>query len=56
MGRGVWWATVHGVVKSWAQLSTHARSPLGAMPPKTPPTLKEFAFFLESLHTVKKAH
>ena len=21
MGRGAWWATVHGVVKSWARLS-----------------------------------
>ena len=21
--RGVWWATVHGVTGSWAQLSTH---------------------------------
>ena len=27
MGRGAWWATVHGVTKSWTglkQLSTHA--------------------------------
>ena len=24
MDRGVWWATVHGVAKSWTQLSTHA--------------------------------
>ena len=24
MDRGVWWATVHGVTKSWTQLSTHA--------------------------------
>ena len=23
MDRGVWWATVHGVAKSWTQLSTH---------------------------------
>ena len=22
--RGAWWATVHGVSKSWARLSTHA--------------------------------
>ena len=22
--RGAWWATVHGVTKSWTQLSTHA--------------------------------
>ena len=22
MARGAWWATVHGVVKSWTQLST----------------------------------
>ena len=21
--RGAWWATVHGVTKSWTQLSTH---------------------------------
>uniref|UniRef100_A0A8C6CY56 Transmembrane 9 superfamily member n=1 Tax=Moschus moschiferus TaxID=68415 RepID=A0A8C6CY56_MOSMO len=24
MDRGAWWATVHGVTKSWTQLSTHA--------------------------------
>ena len=24
MDRGAWWATVHGVKKSWTQLSTHA--------------------------------
>ena len=24
MDRGVWWATVHGVTKSWTQLSMHA--------------------------------
>ena len=24
MDRGAWWATVHGVPKSWTQLSTHA--------------------------------
>ena len=23
MGRGAWWATVHGVAKSWMRLSTH---------------------------------
>ena len=23
MGRGGWWATIHGVSKSWTQLSTH---------------------------------
>ena len=23
MDRGVWWAIVHGVTKSWIQLSTH---------------------------------
>ena len=23
MDRGAWWATVHGVAKSWTQLSTH---------------------------------
>ena len=23
MDRGAWWATVHGVTKSWIQLSTH---------------------------------
>ena len=21
MGRGAWWATVHGIIKSWTQLS-----------------------------------
>ena len=26
MGRGVWWARVHGVVKSWTRLSMHAQS------------------------------
>ena len=25
MDRGAWWATVHGVTKSWTRLSTHAR-------------------------------
>ena len=25
-GRGAWWATVHGVAKSWTQLSTHSVS------------------------------
>ena len=24
MARGVWWATVHGVTKSWTRLNTHA--------------------------------
>ena len=23
MGRGAWWATVHGVIKSWTRLSMH---------------------------------
>ena len=23
MDRGAWWATIHGVAKSWTQLSTH---------------------------------
>ena len=23
MGRGAWWATVHGAAKSWTQMSTH---------------------------------
>ena len=26
MDRGAWWATVHGVTKSWTQLSMHART------------------------------
>ena len=26
MDRGAWWATVHGVEKSWTQLSTHAHT------------------------------
>ena len=26
--RGAWWATVHGVAKSWTQLSSHARTGL----------------------------
>ena len=26
MGRKAWWASVHGVAKSWTQLSAHARS------------------------------
>ena len=24
--RGVWWATVHGVARSWARLSMHTRT------------------------------
>ena len=24
MDRGAWWATVHGIAKSWTQLTTHA--------------------------------
>ena len=24
MNRGAWWATIHGVTKSWTQLSKHA--------------------------------
>ena len=55
MGRGAWWAIVHGVVKHWTQLSMHVCSPLGAVDAKMPPVLREFAFFLGSLHTVKKA-
>ena len=27
MDRGAWWATVHGVTKSQAQLSTHTQHP-----------------------------
>ena len=26
MGRGAWWATVHGIIKSWTQLSNWART------------------------------
>ena len=26
MNRGAWWATVHGVIKSWTWLSTHTHS------------------------------
>ena len=26
MDRGVWWATVHGVAKSWTRLSTHTHN------------------------------
>ena len=26
MDRGAWWATVHGVTKSWTQLSMHTRA------------------------------
>ena len=29
MYRGIWWATVHWVTKSWTQLSTHTTQPLG---------------------------
>ena len=25
MGRGTWWATVHGATKSWIQLSTYTQ-------------------------------
>ena len=25
MDRGVWWATVHGVAKSWIQLDSHTQ-------------------------------
>ena len=28
MARGAWWATVHGVTKSWAQLSTYTQTPV----------------------------
>ena len=32
MDRGTWWAAVHGVAKSWAQLSEHTREEeLGCM-------------------------
>ena len=27
MDRGAWWATVHGVTKSWTRLSTHSLTP-----------------------------
>ena len=27
MDRGVWWATVHGVAKTWTRLSTHTKHP-----------------------------
>ena len=26
MDRGSWWTTVHGVAKSWTQLSTHNKN------------------------------
>ena len=26
MDRGTWWATVHGVSKSWTQLNTHTHT------------------------------
>ena len=26
MDRGAWWATVHGVTKSWIQLNTHTHT------------------------------
>ena len=26
MGRGAWWATVHGAAKSWTQLNTHTHA------------------------------
>ena len=32
MDRGAWWATVHGVAKSWTQLSSHART--GSLNPR----------------------
>ena len=36
MGRGAWWATVHGVTKSWAQLSgSHTHFNLGTSPSAT---------------------
>ena len=28
MGKGAWWATVHGATKSWTQLSTHTNGKL----------------------------
>ena len=28
MDRGVWWATVHGVTKSWTRLSDYTTDPL----------------------------
>ena len=30
MHRGAWWATVHGVAKSWIQLTGHTRQSKGA--------------------------
>ena len=30
MDRGAWWATVHGVAKSWTQLSEQPSDPIGA--------------------------
>ena len=37
MDRGAWWATVHGVAKSWTQLSVRARpcGECGSLPPET---------------------
>ena len=32
MGRGAWWATVHGVAKGWTQLSTHTHKILNIVP------------------------
>ena len=31
LGRGAWWATVHGAVDSWTQLSTHTGATLSAL-------------------------
>ena len=32
MDRGAWWATVHGVRKSWTQLKRHSRHPREGLP------------------------
>ena len=40
MDRGPWWATVHGVAKSWTQLSRWARSP-------TPENLMGYSFIIK---------
>ena len=40
MDRGPWWATVHGVAKSWTQLSKWARNP-------TPENLVGYSFIIK---------
>ena len=32
MDRGAWWATVHGVTKSWTRLNTHSQTLLTSQP------------------------